>query len=106
MANVLAVGMLIGQRRPGSRPFLMGFETFGTMASALFITLASGFPREVVLPCVALFVSALKWFIGPDRPFVEIPILFVAVLVLLGWPPVALALVGGLLSRWFKITRR
>ena len=35
MANVLAVGLLIGQRRPGSRPFRLGFEAFGVMAVAL-----------------------------------------------------------------------
>ena len=33
MANVLAVGLLIGLRRRGSRPFLLGFEAFGAMAS-------------------------------------------------------------------------
>jgi hypothetical protein len=104
MANVLAVGMLIGQRRPGSRPFLLGFEAFGAMALALFIVLATGFPREVVLPYLAPFVAPLKWIIGPDRPFVEIPIGCFAFVVLLGWPQVAFALVGGLLSRRFKIT--
>jgi hypothetical protein len=104
MANVLAVGMLIGQRRPGSRHFLLGFEVFGAMALALFIALASGFPREVVLPYLAPFVSPLRWIIGPDRPFVEIPIGCFVVVVLLGWLQVAFALVGGLLSRRFKIT--
>ena len=44
MANVLAVGILIGQRRPGSRPFLLGFEAFGAMALALYIALVSFFP--------------------------------------------------------------
>jgi hypothetical protein len=29
MANVLAVGLLIGVWRRGRRPFLWGFETFG-----------------------------------------------------------------------------
>src|SRR4051794_21903333 len=40
MANVLAVGILIARQRPGSRPFLLGFEAFGAMALALFITVA------------------------------------------------------------------
>lgn len=31
MANVLMVGVLINQRRPGWRPFLLGFEVFGAM---------------------------------------------------------------------------
>src|SRR3954447_665511 len=40
MANVLAVGILVGQQRPGSRPFLLGFEAFGGMALAFFVTFA------------------------------------------------------------------
>src|SRR3954454_2036881 len=40
MANVLAVGILIGQQRPGSRPFLLGFEAFGAMALVLFVAVA------------------------------------------------------------------
>lgn len=59
MANVLAVGMLIGQRRPASRPFLLGFEAFGAMALALSIALASCFPEEVVMH--ASFHSATSW---------------------------------------------
>jgi hypothetical protein len=104
MANVLAVGMLVGQRRPGSRPFLMGFEAFGAMALAFFIALGGCFPREVLMLAVRPFVDPIETVIGPGRPFVSIPIqLFVAV-VLLGWPQLAFALVGGFLSRRFKIT--
>ena len=44
MANVLAVGILIAQQRPGSRPFFLGFEAFGAMALALFITVAVASP--------------------------------------------------------------
>ena len=44
MANVLAVGILIGQQRPGSRPFLLGFEAFGAMALAFYVALVSFFP--------------------------------------------------------------
>src|SRR4051812_42001478 len=36
MANVLAVGFLLGQRRPNSRSFLLGFETFGAVALVLY----------------------------------------------------------------------
>jgi len=50
MANVLALGLLIGQRRPGSRPFLLGFEAFGVMASALYVALVSFSPQTVVIP--------------------------------------------------------
>ena len=41
MANVLAVVFLVGRHRPGSRPFLLGFEAFGAMALTLFFGLAS-----------------------------------------------------------------
>ena len=103
MANVLAVGMLIGQRRPGSRPFLLGFEVFGAMALAFFIALASCFPREVVVPYFAPFVAPVEWFIGPGHPF-YIPIGGLVVAVMLIGPQVVFALVGGVLSRRFKIT--
>ena len=48
MANVLAVGLLIGQRRPGNRPFLLGFVPFGAMSLALYVAMATSFPREIV----------------------------------------------------------
>jgi hypothetical protein len=104
MANVLAVGMLIGHRRPGSRPFLMGFEAFGAMALAFFIALASCFPREVWMSYLVPFVAPLERIIGPDRPFVYIPIGGLVVAVMLVGPQVAFAVIGGFLSRRFKIT--
>jgi hypothetical protein len=104
MANVLAVGMLVGRRRPGSRPFLMGFEAFGAKALAIFIALATCFPREVVLPYLTPVVVPLERTIGYDRPFVMFPIVGVVAVALLGWPQVAFALAGGSLSRRFKVT--
>src|SRR6478672_4394888 len=93
MANVLAVGMLIGQRRPASRPFLLGFEVFGAMALALFIALAGCFPREVVMPYLVPFMARMEAVIGPGRDLVLIPFqCFVAVLML-GGPQVGFALV-------------
>ena len=35
MAIVLAIGLFIGYRHHGSRPFLLGFESFGVMAGPL-----------------------------------------------------------------------
>ncbi len=104
MANVLAVGMLIGQRRPASRPFLLGFEAFGAMALVLFIALATSFPREVVLPYLTPVLVPIQRTIGDDRPFVMFPIVSVVAVALLGWPQVAFALAGGFLSRRFKVT--
>src|SRR5262249_23268318 len=100
----LAVGMLIGQRRPASRPFLLGFEVFGAMALALFIALAGCCPREVVMPYLVPFMARMEAIIGPGRDLVLLPFQCFPVLLLLGGPQVGFALVGGLLSRKFKIS--
>ena len=108
MANVLAVGILIGQQRPGSRPFLLGFEAFGAMALALFVAvaLASLFPDGYVADkfLSRTVIQPIEKIIGQDRPFVFIPIILFAYVVMLGWPQVVFALIGGFLSRRFKIT--
>jgi hypothetical protein len=101
MANVLGVGMLIGLRRPGSRPFLVGFEAFGAMALTCFTVLATGFPR-VMLPYLEPFVTSIQRSIGPS--IVGIPIVALVVAVMLVGPQVAFALAGGFLSRRFKVT--
>jgi hypothetical protein len=104
MAHILAVGLLISRRRPGSRPFLLGFETFGAMALALFVTWASCCDPEAVNPYLDLFLDPLEQIVGQGRPFVFIPIAFFGAAVMLGWPQVVFALIGGFLSRRFKIT--
>jgi hypothetical protein len=105
MWNVLAVGMLVGQRRPGSRPFLMGFEAFGAMALVFFIVLASCFPREIVSSYLKPVFNLILRIIGEDRPFVFATVLISAQVMLAG-PQVAFALAGGFISfsRRFKIT--
>jgi hypothetical protein len=98
MANVLVIGNLFGQHRPGSRPFLLGFEAFGVMALILFFGLAICFPREVVMPYLEPFLSRIATITGQGRPFVLIPIECFVAVVLLGWPQLAFALLGGFLS--------
>ena len=108
MANVLAVGILIGQQRPGSRPFLLGFEAFGAMTLALFVTFAlalfcvdkSALINSYLIPVI----QPLEKIIGQNRPFVFIPIACFACVVMLSLPQVAFALIGGILSCRFKIT--
>ena len=101
MANVLAVGILIGQRRPGSRPFLLGFEAFGAMALALFLAL------EFLPRCgsVILRRTICEWtgIMGPST-FRFHPIAGFVGAVMLGLPQVAFALIGGFLSRRFRVT--
>ena len=53
-------------------------------------------PRTSVLP--------IEKIIGQDQPFVFIPIVCFVCVVMLGWPQVAFALIGGFLSLRFKIT--
>jgi hypothetical protein len=109
-ANVLVVGILIGQQRPSSRPFLLGFETFGAIALVLFVaffTLAIFFPDGGYGPINSYLVPVIQpieKIIGQNRPFVLIPIACFAYVFMLCWPQMAFALVGGLLSRRYRIT--
>lgn len=104
MVNVLAVGLLIGYRRRGSRPFFLGFEAFGAMALVLYVVLASCFRAEVVNPYLVLFFDPIVRIIGQDRPIIYIPIAYSTCVVTLGLPQVAFALMGGFLSHRFRIT--
>jgi hypothetical protein len=107
MANVLAVGLLIGKKRRGSRPFLLGFEAFGVMASALYIALAV-FSRQAVIPYLELSLQPIRETISQDWTVVLIATIYSAAVVMLGLPQLAFALVGGFLARRFRftITRR
>jgi hypothetical protein len=106
MVNVLAVGLLIGQRRPRPRLFLLGFVPFGAMALALYVAVTTSFPREVVISCLTPVSGYLERMIGPHRPLLSIPAQTLAYVLILGLPQVVLALIGGSLSRKFMITTR
>jgi hypothetical protein len=108
MANVLIVGVLINQRRPGCRPFLVGFEVFGAIAVALYIALAYNFDHEIEMTYLKPLIDLLYRTIGQDRPNVFISILYVGVMLMVGLPQLALALVGGFLTCTFNrtLTRR
>jgi hypothetical protein len=112
MANVLAVGILVGLRRPGSRPFLLGFEGFAAMALALYVALACFYGQpdgssnvylDLMGSYLGLLFELLEKSIG-RHPFAFFPVLCVGMVILLGWPQVVFALIGGFLSRRFKIT--
>jgi hypothetical protein len=103
MADVLAIGMLVGQRRPVSRPFLLGFVAFGAMALAVFVAGAIFFTEELVMSYLALVLRSMVTIIGQRPPVVLIPIWFSCAIIMLGLPQVAFALVGGFLSRRFKV---
>jgi hypothetical protein len=108
MANILAVGLLIGRRRPGSRPFLLGFETFGTMALALYVVLTILFDVDLVAYHLTPVLDPMSEAVDAFPPFVSIPVLYSAIMVMLVLPQVAFALIGGFLARKYRIniTRR
>jgi hypothetical protein len=100
MASVLAIGLIIGYRRHGSRPFLLGFESFGAMALALFAAAVVLFGGKMLESYTRILIDPLAKIIGPDRPFIHIPVAYVS----LGLPQVAFALMGGFLSQKYRIT--
>ncbi len=102
MANVLAVGLLIGKRRPGSRPFVLGFVPFGAIALALYVAVVTSVPREIVVSCLAPVSEYLVRMIGAHRPLLFIRALAFVCLFILVLPQVVFALIGGFLSRRFK----
>jgi hypothetical protein len=104
MASVLAVGLLVGHRRPETRAFLLGFEVFGAMALAIYVTLASCFREEVLIPYLIPILEPLRGTIGQQQPFVLFPAMISIAVIVLGCPQLGFALIGGLLSRRFKVT--
>src|SRR5690242_12050916 len=59
MANVLAVGLLIGLWGRDGRPFLWGFETFGAIALASYIAGVSLLTEELARPLFDVIVQHL-----------------------------------------------
>jgi hypothetical protein len=100
MATVLAIGLIIGYRRHGSRPFLLGFESFGAVALALFAVLAASVGEKMLDSYLGIFFEPLPKILGRAQSLFHIPIACVA----LGLPQVAFALMGGFLSRMYRIT--
>ena len=106
MANVLVVGLLIAQQRPRSRPFLLGFELFGSIALAAYIALALLFPGPSgpIRPYVAIVLDPIVAPMRLTHTLSSVLIIWLVVLFMLGWPQVAFALIGGFLSRRFTVT--
>ena len=105
MATVLTIGLIIGpQWRPGCRPFILGFESFGALALAVYIVLAIWFGEETVGPFASLFIEPFANIIGRDSEMIFVPIACSIGVVVLGLPQVAFALIGGVLSRKYQIT--
>ena len=104
MANVLAFSFLIGLRRRGSRPFLLGFETFGATALALYIAGASLFTEELVMPFFDLVRQHLvkPLMNGPYFTTASHVIPCIVVIAILILPQLVFAMIGGSLFRHFR----
>jgi hypothetical protein len=103
-ATVLTIGTLIGYRRHGFRPFILGFESFGASALAVYIVPTIWFGEETVGPYASLFIEPFANTIGRKPEVILVPIANSIGVVALGLPQVAVALIGGFLSRKYRIT--
>jgi hypothetical protein len=101
MANVLAVGLLIGYWRRGSRRFGRGFETFGATALALFVASACLYPDSLVMPYLRVIGPIVG--MGPYTTAMEIAIAYSACTVVLVLPQFVFAMIGGFLTSNFRI---
>jgi hypothetical protein len=103
MANVLAFGLLVGCLHRGSRPFLVGFEAFGALALAFYVTaILSPSHRESVPQMIVLGYMWLAWDLWPTGAARTIPRMLIAYSALslwITWPQLALAVVGGFFTR-------
>jgi hypothetical protein len=106
MVNVLVVGTLVAQQRPGNRPFLLGFAVSGAMVLALFVALIIRDQNQdgPIFCYLSLLYVPMDKAVGLDRPYVRIPLECFVVVGMLTVPQLAFALIGGFLSRRFKIT--
>ena len=104
MASVLAVGLLIGHRRPEARPYLLGFEAFGATALAIYVAAARCYREEVLIPYLTPILEPIRDTIGQNQPYVLFPAMISIAMIMLGLPQLAFALIGGFLSRRFKVT--
>jgi hypothetical protein len=108
VASVLAMGLLAGRRRPDRHPFLLGFTTFGAAALALYLFLAIFLAEQTLAPYVSLFLEPLVRIFGPEPSVAFISAVWSVAAVMLVSPQLAFAILGGFLSRKYKvsITRR
>jgi hypothetical protein len=107
MANILAVGFLIGHRYRGCRRFLSGFETFG-VAPLLFLIAAIVSDDVRVLSYLNIAVEPLRASLGPaagqEWNTFHLLIARSGVALWATLPQLAFAMIGGFLSRAYRIT--
>jgi hypothetical protein len=103
MANILVIGgfMIMKQREP--RSFLLGFEFFGAAALMFTVFLAWFFPDWIRSP-FRMLLNPIFRSMGSPSSYASIFLAVVAVFLLL--PQVFLGLIGGFLSRKFRLAER
>jgi hypothetical protein len=100
----IAADYLVECAWPTSR-LLMGFEVFGVAALVLFLVLIAAPPgHRLIMSYIGLAVMSLERIVGPDQPLLFDQIACFVVAVMLGWPQVTFAMLGGFLSRRYKVT--
>lgn len=109
MANLLTIGLLIGQRNCGSRRFLLGFEAFGAAALAFLIKeILQG--EDWVWSYFTLVIQPLRVAVGlTGRGEWSTFGLLVGRFFLSLWatlPQLAFALIGGFLFHRFGTVER
>jgi len=100
MANILAVGLLIGIWRREGRPSLFGFEAFGAVPLSAYVAWAWSSP-DSLSSYLQFYFRPMVDFFRTNWPAWHIPVIYAIAAVLLALPQVAFALVGGWLSSNF-----
>jgi hypothetical protein len=97
-ANVLGVAILVGLRRRGSSPFLLGFVVFGAIAMAIYILLSAA-PRGLLTSYSAGWAHFISYSFEPRGPLVFYSILCLVGAVMSSAPQLLFAVIGGYLFR-------
>src|SRR5262249_12857513 len=95
MANLLAVGFLVGSRHFASRPLLLGFEFYGAMALGLYVAVATLFTKELLFPYVHSVILPLGKPAGQPFSPAQLLLHMSYAATMLGLPQLAVALIGG-----------
>jgi hypothetical protein len=104
MANALAVGLVTARPCRGSRPLLVGFLAFGAIAVAAYAAVVTWFDDQIKTLCIQPVLRYLVRTIGLGQPLTLLPAQDVAVVVMLVLPQFVFALMGGLVSRRYRIS--
>ena len=99
MANVLLVGLVIGRRYRSARRFLWGFEAFGAMALAIYVTLDHLISFQIATRYLNLAISPYLDMRGHRLTAMNHVELDAIVAAMLGLPQLAVAIAGGVLTR-------